>query len=159
MINSGKPAAVLLFVVTGSGKTKVVLKTIDKVIDGGKTAIMLVPEIALTPQTVQIFCRKYGEKVAVINSSLSASERFDAWRRIKKGDVDLVIGTRSAVFAPLSNIGLIVIAEEHEHTYKSDSDPKYHARDIAAMRCHMGNALMMLASATPSVESFYKAKR
>ena len=119
---------------------------------------MMVPEIALTPQTVGIFCRRYGERVAVIHSSLSQGERLDAWRRIHRGDVDLVIGTRSAVFAPLSNLGLIVIDEEHEHTYKSESDPKYHARDIAAYRCGRHGALMLLASATPSLESFYKAK-
>ena len=150
--------AALLFGVTGSGKTKVIMKAIDRTLSEGRTVIMLVPEIALTPQTVNIFCRRYGERVAVINSSLSQGERFDAWRRIKRGDVDLVIGTRSAIFAPLENIGLIVIDEEHEHTYKSESDPKYHARDIAAYRCGKNSALMLLASATPSLESFYKAQ-
>lgn len=119
---------------------------------------MLVPEIALTPQTVNIFCRRYGERVAVIHSSLSQGERLDAWRRIHRGDVDLVIGTRSAIFAPIENLGLIVIDEEHEHTYKSESNPKYHAKDVAAYRCGKNNALMLLASATPSLESFYKAK-
>ena len=150
--------AALLFGVTGSGKTKVIMKAIDRTLSEGRTVIMLVPEIALTPQTVNIFCRRYGERVAVIHSSLSQGERFDAWRRIKRGDVDLVIGTRSAIFAPLENIGLIVIDEEHEHTYKSESDPKYHARDIAAYRCGKNSALMLLASATPSLESFYKAQ-
>lgn len=152
------PRADLLFGVTGSGKTKVIMKAIDKTLSEGRSVIMLVPEIALTPQTVNIFCRRYGERVAVIHSSLSSGERFDAWRRIKRGEVDLVIGTRSAIFAPLDNIGMIVIDEEHEHTYKSESDPKYHARDIAAYRCGKNNALMLLASATPSLESFYKAK-
>ena len=155
---SDKAKASLLFGVTGSGKTKVIMKTIDRTLAEGKSVIMLVPEISLTPQTVNIFCRRYGERVAVIHSSLSQGERFDAWRRIKRGDVDLVIGTRSAIFAPLQNIGLIVIDEEHEHTYKSESDPKYHARDIAAFRCGKNNALMLLASATPSIESFYKAQ-
>ena len=150
--------AVLLFGVTGSGKTKVIMKAIDKTLSEGKSVIMLVPEIALTPQTVGIFCTRYGERVAVIHSALSQGERFDAWRRIKRGEVDLVIGTRSAIFAPLENIGMIVIDEEHEHTYKSESDPKYHARDIAAFRCGQNNALMLLASATPSLESFYKAQ-
>ena len=150
--------AALLFGVTGSGKTKVIMKAIDKTLAEGKSVIMLVPEIALTPQTVNIFCTRYGERVAVIHSSLSQGERFDAWRRIKRGDVNLVIGTRSAIFAPLTNIGMIVIDEEHEHTYKSESDPKYHARDVAAFRCGQNNALMLLASATPSLESFYKAK-
>lgn len=150
--------AVLLFGITGSGKTKVIMKAIDKTLAEGKSVIMLVPEIALTPQTVNIFCSRYGERVAVIHSALSHGERFDAWRRIKRGDVDLVIGTRSAIFAPLDNLGMIVIDEEHEHTYKSESDPKYHARDIAAFRCGQNNALMLLASATPSLESFYKAQ-
>ena len=150
--------AALLFGITGSGKTQVIMKTIDKTLSLGKSVIMLVPEIALTPQTVNIFCRRYGERVAVIHSSLSKGERYDAWRRIKRGEVDLVIGTRSAIFAPLQNIGLIVIDEEHEHTYKSESDPKYHAKDIAAYRCGKNKALMLLASATPSLESFYKAK-
>ena len=150
--------AALLFGITGSGKTKVIMKAIDRTLKEKKSVIMLVPEIALTPQTVNIFCSRYGERVAVIHSSLSKGERFDAWRRIKRGDVDLVIGTRSAIFAPLDNIGMIVIDEEHEHTYKSESDPKYHARDIAAFRCGRHKALMLLASATPSVESFYKAK-
>ncbi len=150
--------AALLYGVTGSGKTKVIMKAIDKTLDDGRTVIMMVPEIALTPQTVGIFCRRYGERVAVIHSSLSQGERMDAWRRIRAGEVDLVIGTRSAVFAPLSNIGMIVIDEEHEHTYKSESDPKYHARDVAAYRCGKHNALMLLASATPSIESFYKAE-
>ena len=148
----------LLFGVTGSGKTKVIMKAIDRTLSDGKTVIMLVPEISLTPQTVSIFCRRYGERVAVIHSSLSQGERLDAWRRIRRGEVDLVIGTRSAIFAPLENIGMIVIDEEHEHTYKSESDPKYHARDVAAYRCKCHNALMLLASATPSLESFYKAK-
>ena len=154
-----KPRAALLYGVTGSGKTKVILRAIDRTLADGKTVIMLVPEISLTPQTVNIFCRRYGERVAVIHSSLSKGERLDAWRRIKAGQVDLVIGTRSAIFAPLENIGLIVIDEEHEHTYKSESDPKYHARDIAAYRCGRANALMLLASATPSLESFYKAQQ
>ncbi len=151
--------AALLFGITGSGKTKVIMRAIDEVLLQGKNVIMLVPEIALTPQTVNIFCRRYGERVAVVHSSLSQGERLDAWRRIKRGEVDLVIGTRSAIFAPLDDIGMIVIDEEHEHTYKSESDPKYHARDIAAYRCGKSKALMLLASATPSLESFYKAKQ
>ena len=150
--------AALLFGVTGSGKTKVIMRAIDRTVADGKSVIMLVPEISLTPQTVNIFCRRYGERVAVIHSSLSQGERLDAYRRVKRGEVDLVIGTRSAIFAPLDNIGMIVIDEEHEHTYKSESDPKYHARDVAAYRCGRSSALMLLASATPSLESFYKAK-
>ena len=150
--------AALLYGVTGSGKTKVIMKAIDKVIADGKSVIMLVPEISLTPQTLSIFCKRYGERVAVIHSSLSQGERLDAWRRIRDGEVDLVIGTRSAIFAPVDNLGMIVIDEEHEHTYKSEQDPKYHARDVAAYRCGVHSALMLLASATPSLESFYKAE-
>ena len=149
----------LLHGVTGSGKTKIILKTIDRCILDGKRVIMMVPEISLTPQTVGIFCKRYGERVAVIHSSLSQGERMDAWKRIKRGDVDLVIGTRSAVFAPLSNIGMIVIDEEHEHTYKSESDPKYHAREVASYICGKNNALLLLSSATPSLESYYKATK
>ncbi len=158
-LTSERPEAVLLYGVTGSGKTQVMMRAIDRTLEMNKTVIMLVPEIALTPQTVQIFCRRYGARVAVIHSSLSAGERSDAYRRIRDGYVDLVIGTRSAIFAPLSNLGLIIIDEEHEHTYKSESDPKYHARDVAAYRVGQNNATMLLASATPSVESFYKARR
>ena len=150
--------AALLFGVTGSGKTKVIMKLIDRTLDDGKTVIMLVPEISLTPQTVSLFCHRYGERVAVVHSSLSQGERLDAWKRIERGEVDLVIGTRSAIFAPIKNLGLVVIDEEHEHTYKSESDPKYHARDVAAYLCGRSRALMLLASATPSLESFYKAK-
>ncbi len=153
-----EPKAALLYGITGSGKTQVIMKAIDRTMEEGKSVIMLVPEIALTPQTVHIFCTRYGGRVAVIHSSLSQGERLDAFRRIRGGEVDLVIGTRSAIFAPLPNLGMIVIDEEHEHTYKSESDPKYHARDIAAYRCGKTNALMLLASATPSIESFYKAK-
>ena len=156
-LDADRPRAALLYGVTGSGKTKVMMRTIDETLAVGKSAIVLVPEIALTPQTVGIFCARYGERVAVIHSSLSAGERFDAWRRISGGEVSLVIGTRSAVFAPLKNLGLIVIDEEHEHTYKSDSDPKYHARDVAAYRAGKNNALLLLASATPSLESYTKA--
>ncbi|MCQ2413364.1 MAG: primosomal protein N' [Clostridia bacterium] len=158
LLLSGEPRAALLYGVTGSGKTKVIMKAIDRTIEEGKRVIMLVPEISLTPQTVGIFCSRYGERVAVIHSMLSQGERLDAYRRIKAGDVDLVIGTRSAVFAPLPDLGMIVIDEEHEHTYKSENDPKYHARDVAAYRAGQSKALMLLASATPSVESFHKAK-
>ena len=154
----GTPEAALLFGVTGSGKTKVMMKLMDAVIAEGRGVILMVPEIALTPQTLGIFCHRYGERVAVIHSSLSAGERFDAFRRCAAGEVDLVIGTRSAVFAPLPRIGLILIDEEHEHTYKSDADPKYHTRDVAAFRAARHRALVVMASATPSLESFYKAE-
>ncbi len=159
LYSHGRAEAALLFGVTGSGKTKVMMKLMDRAIADGRGVILMVPEIALTPQTVGIFCRRYGERVAVIHSSLSAGERFDAYRRIREGGVDLVIGTRSAVFAPLPRIGLILIDEEHEHTYKSDADPKYHTRDVAAFRAAGHGALVVMASATPSLESFYKAER
>lgn len=157
MLAAGKPAAALLHGVTGSGKTNVIMEAIDACLDGGRGAIMLIPEIALTPQTVGLFAARYGDKIAVIHSSLSAGERYDAWRRIKTGEAPVVIGTRSAVFAPLPKIGLIVIDEEQEYTYKSDTNPKYKAHDIARKRCADHNAVMLLASATPSVTSYYKA--
>lgn len=154
-----EPRAALLYGVTGSGKTSVILKTIDHVLEGGKGVIVLLPEISLTPQTLEIFCSRYGDRVAIIHSGLSEGERLDTYKRIKRGGADVVIGTRSAVFAPVQNLGLIVIDEEQEHTYKSDKNPKYHARDIARFRCAHHNALMLLASATPSFESFYKAEQ
>lgn len=155
----GEPKAVLLHGITGSGKTQVIRAVMDEVISAGKSVIVLVPEIALTPQTISVFSACYGERTAVLHSGLSTGERFDAWRRIQRGEVDVCIGTRSAVFAPFEKIGLIVIDEEQEHTYKSDSSPKYNARDIARFRCAKHNAVMLLASATPSLESYYKAKR
>ena len=148
----------LLYGVTGSGKTRVMKAMIDKVASSGRGVIVLVPEISLTPQTVGLFCSFYGERVAVLHSSLSAGERYDAYRRIDAGEVDVVIGTRSAVFAPMKNLGMIIIDEEQEHTYKSDMSPKYHARDVAAFRIGRTKGLLLLASATPSVESYYKAK-
>ncbi len=154
---SGAHAA-LLYGVTGSGKTRVMKSMIDEVTRDGRSVIVLVPEISLTPQTVSLFCSFYGERVAVLHSALSAGEKIDTYKRIKEGKVDVVIGTRSAVFAPLSKLGMIIIDEEQEHTYKSDADPKYHARDIARFRCAKTSSLMLLCSATPSVESFHKAK-
>ncbi len=151
--------AALLYGVTGSGKTQVIREMIDRTIADGKQVILMVPEIALTPQTLRIFLAYYGKRTAVLHSGLSAGERYDAWRRMKRGEVDLCIGTRSAVFAPFENLGMIVMDEEQEHTYKSDSNPKFHARDVARFRCHAQNALLLLASATPSVESYYKAKQ
>ena len=158
VLDQKKPACVLLHGVTGSGKTKVMIKLLDRVLSEGGQAILLVPEIALTPQTVGIFCARYGERVSVLHSSLSAGERYDAYRKILTGGSDLVIGTRSAVFAPLPRLSLILIDEEHEHTYKSDASPRYHTRDVAAFRSGEHGALTLLASATPSIESYYKAK-
>lgn len=154
-----EPKAALLHGVTGSGKTRVIKAMMDEVIADGRQVIMLVPEISLTPQSVSIFCSYYGDRVALLHSALSAGERLDVWRRVKRGDVDIVIGTRSAVFVPFERLGMIVIDEEQEHTYKSDSNPKYHARDAARYRCNASRALLLLASATPSLESYYKAER
>ncbi len=158
LLSSREPQGALLFGVTGSGKTSVMIKTIDRTLEMGKSVILLLPEISLTPQTLDIFCSRYGRRVAIIHSGLSAGERFDTHRRIKEGGADVVIGTRSAVFAPLSDLGLIIIDEEQEHTYKSDMNPKYHTRDIARYRCAKAGALMLLSSATPSFESYKKAK-
>ena len=158
LYNAEEARCALLYGVTGSGKTRVMKAMIDHAVESGKGVIVLVPEISLTPQTVGLFCSFYGDRVAVLHSSLSAGERYDAYRRIEMGEVDLVIGTRSAVFAPMKNLGMIIIDEEQEHTYKSDMSPKYHARDIAAFRLGKSRGLLLLASATPSVESYYKAK-
>ena len=155
--DSGLPKAALLHGVTGSGKTSVMMRTIDHVLSKGKSVILLLPEIALTPQSLEIFCSRYGDTVAIIHSGLSEGERFDAYKRIKRGGAKVVIGTRSAVFSPLPDLGMIIIDEEQEHTYKSDMNPKYHTKDIARFRCAHNNALMLLASATPSFESYHKA--
>ena len=154
---SGKGSAALLFGVTGSGKTQVFLKLIEEVVNDGKDVIVMVPEIALTPQTLSIFYSHFGDKVAVFHSALSAGERIDEWKRVKNGEAKIAIGTRSAVFAPFSNLGLIVIDEEQEHTYKSEMNPRYHARDVARFRCAHNNALLLLSSATPSIESYKNA--
>ena len=150
--------AALLFGVTGSGKTSVMMKIIDHTLSKGESVIMLLPEISLTPQSLSIFCSRYGDRVAIMHSGLSAGERFDTYKRIKRSEASVVIGTRSAIFAPVKKLGLIIIDEEQEHTYKSDMNPKYHARDVARYRCYKNNALMLLASATPSFESYKKAK-
>lgn len=152
-----KPRAALLFGVTGSGKTAVMIKTIDRIIADGKSVIVLLPEIALTPQMMGIFRSYYGKRVAVMHSGLSDGERMDTYTAVKEGRSDIVVGTRSAVFAPVKKLGAIIIDEEQEHTYKSDVNPKYHARDIARFRCAANNALMLLMSATPSIESYAKA--
>ena len=157
LYGSGEAKAALLHGVTGSGKTSVIRAMIDAVTADGKSVIILVPEISLTPQTVAIFCGNYGSRVAVMHSSLSAGERVDAWRRVRSGEADIVIGTRSAVFAPTENLGMIVIDEEQEHTYKSDAQPKYTAHDVARFRCAKNHALMLLSSATPSLSSYHKA--
>lgn len=154
---SGKGSASLLFGVTGSGKTRVFLKLIEKVVSDGRGVIVMVPEIALTPQTLGIFYSHFGDSVAVFHSALSSGERLDEWKRVKEGKAKIAIGTRSAVFAPFENLGLIVIDEEQEHTYKSEMSPRYHARDVARFRCAANNALLVLSSATPSLETYKNA--
>ena len=154
---STEGAAALLYGVTGSGKTQVFLKLIEDVVNDGKGVIVMVPEIALTPQTLGIFYSHFGDKVAVFHSALSAGERIDEWKRVKNGEAKIAIGTRSAVFAPFSDLGLIVMDEEQEHTYKSEMSPRYHARDVARFRCAHNKALLVLASATPSIETFTNA--
>ncbi|MBS7359181.1 MAG: primosomal protein N' [Oscillospiraceae bacterium] len=154
---SGKGSAALLFGVTGSGKTQVFLKLIEQVVNDGKGVIVMVPEIALTPQTLGIFYSHFGETVAVFHSALSAGERIDEWKRVKNGEAKIAIGTRSAVFAPFDDLGLIVIDEEQEHTYKSEMSPRFHARDVARFRCAYNNALLLLSSATPSIETYKNA--
>jgi primosomal protein N' (replication factor Y) len=158
LIDSEEPKAALLFGVTGSGKTRVITEAVKKALEAGKTAIILIPEIGLTAQALASYKAVFGDKLAVIHSMLSVGERIDTYRKITNGDIQVVLGTRSAVFAPLKNIGIIVLDEEQETTYKSEITPKYHARDIARFRCKENNCLMLLASATPSIESMYKAK-
>ena len=157
LMESGEPKCALLHGVTGSGKTSVFIKLIEHARDTGKTAILLIPEISLTPQTVGKFQSLFGNTVAIIHSGLSLGQRADEYKRIRRGEAKIVIGTRSAVFAPLKNIGIIVIDEEGEHTYKSEMSPRYHARDVAKQRCFHHKALLLLASATPSFDSYTNA--
>ncbi len=148
----------LLYGVTGSGKTQVFLKMVDRVAAEGRGVIVMVPEISLTPQTLEIFHRRYGGRVAVFHSAMSLGQRMDEWKRVKNGDAKIAIGTRSAVFAPFDDLGLIIMDEEQEHTYKSESNPRFHAREVAKFRAAWHKGLLLLASATPSVESFSAAK-
>jgi len=157
--DSGKAGAALLFGVTGSGKTTIYIHLIRKILDEGKSSILLVPEIALTPQMLQTFSSHFGDEIAVLHSSLSVGERYDEWKRIKTGLAHVVIGTRSAIFAPVENLGLIIIDEEQEDTYKSENNPRYHARDVAKYRCARSGALLLLGSATPDIESRYAAEK
>ena len=153
-----KPGVALLHGVTGSGKTAVYFKLIQDMLDQGKSAILLVPEIALTPQLIQLLMSHFGNCVAVLHSALRVSERYDEWKRIRQGSARVVIGTRSAVFAPVDNLGLIVVDEEQEHTYKSENAPRYHAREVAIYRGMKEQALVLLGSATPSIESMHLAR-
>ncbi len=149
----------LLYGVTGSGKTSVFLKLIDFVVENKRQVIVMVPEISLTPQMMAIFKGRYGEQVAIFHSALSAGERRDEYKRVKNGEVSIVVGTRSAVFAPFDNLGLIVVDEEQEHTYKSESSPRYDAKEVARFRVMKHKALLLLSSATPSIETYSSAIR
>ncbi len=152
------PAVFLLHGVTGSGKTRVYTEVIRAALESGKSAIVLVPEISLTPQMVQRMKLEFGDRVAVIHSGLSLGERYDTWSAIRKGQFPVVIGPRSAVFAPVSDLGVIIVDEEHEQTYKQSESPRYHARDVAAMRARLEGALVVLGTATPSLESYLNAR-
>jgi len=155
----GATRPVLLFGVTGSGKTEVYLQAIAKELEAGRGAIVMVPEISLTPQTVQRFASRFGDRVAVLHSALSDGERYDEWHRIRAGQARVVVGPRSAVWAPVGNLGLIVVDEEHESSYKQEDNPRYHARDVAVLRAAVEGAKVVLGSATPSLESWFNAKR
>lgn len=158
-VHKRQPAVFLIHGVTGSGKTSVFEKLISDTVSGGRQVMMLIPEISLTPQILKCFRSLFGERVAVIHSGLTLGQRLDEYKRIRNGDADIVIGTRSAVFAPLDNIGLIILDEEGERSYKSDINPRYNAHDVAKQRCAYHGSTLLLASATPSVESYYLAEK
>ena len=157
-IDQPAPAGFLLEGVTGSGKTEIYLRVIEEVLKRGKNALYLVPEIALTPQTVARVRARFGGAVAVFHSGLSQGERFDEWWRVKRGEVRVVVGARSALFLPLPNPGLIILDEEHEYSYKQEETPRYHARDVAREICQRTSSLLLLGSATPSLESYRAAE-
>lgn len=157
-MDAGKPGTALLYGVTGSGKTAVYIRLIRRCLDQGKQAMLLVPEIALTPQLLGLLAAYFDKKVAVLHSSLPAAERYDQWKRVRSGDAAVVVGTRSAVFAPCQNLGLIILDEEQEHSYKSENTPRYDAREVAQWRGLKENALVLFGSATPSVQTMYYAK-
>lgn len=154
-----KPGIALLYGVTGSGKTSVYIRLIYDCLASGKTALLLVPEIALTPQLLALFAAHFGEQAAVLHSNLRITERYDTFKRIRSGEARVVLGTRSAVFAPLQDLGLLIVDEEQEHTYKSENSPRYHAREVAIYRGAQSNALVLLGSATPCIETMYRAKQ
>ena len=149
----------LMHGVTGSGKTEIYMNLVSHMLKEKKQSIILIPEISLTPQMVERFKGRFGREIAVFHSKLSDGERFDEWMRVKLGNVSIAIGARSAIFLPFENLGLIVIDEEHESSYKSDSNPKFHAREIAYIKCELENCKLLLGSATPSIESYYKASK
>ena len=152
------PPTFLLHGVTGSGKTEVYMQAMTKILENGKSVIALVPEISLTPQTASRFVGRFGERVALLHSRLSNGERYDQWHRIQKGEADIVIGPRSAVFAPVKALGMLIIDEEHSDSYKSENVPRYHAREVAQKRAELAKCPVLLGSATPALESFHRAK-
>ena len=158
LADRGDASVALLHGVTGSGKTLIYISLIHEMLHRDKSAIFLVPEISLTPQLAGEFVGRFGDKVAVLHSGLSMGERYDEWKRVKSGAARVVVGTRSAIFAPVQDMGIIIIDEEQEYTYKSENSPRYHARDVAKYRCHQSGALLVLGSATPAIESMYNAK-
>ncbi len=147
----------LLHGVTGSGKTELYLRLAERVCRAGRQVLLMVPEIALTPSVAGLFRGAFGDRVAIQHSALSDGERHDQWHRIRRGDVDIVVGTRSAVFAPLERLGLVVVDEEHDSSYKQEETPRYHGRDVAIVRASRERALVVLGSATPSMESYQNA--
>ncbi len=157
-MTEAQPGAALLYGVTGSGKTSVYLKLIQSCLDRGKSALLLVPEIALTPQLLGLMAAYFGETVAVLHSSLASGERYDQWKRVRSGEARVVVGTRSAIFAPCVNPGIIILDEEQEHSYKSENGPRYSAKEVALWRGIREKTLVLLGSATPSVETMYRAK-
>src|SRR2546430_942776 len=158
-VNARKFAGMLLHGVTGSGKTAVYLAAMRSVLEAGRSAILLVPEIGLTPAVAADLRQIFGDRVAILHSALSDQERAEQWHRIKRGDARMVVGTRSAVFAPVSDLALVIVDEEQDSSYKQEETPRYHARDVAVMRAKMANAVVVLGSATPSLESYFNAKK
>ena len=144
----------LLHGVTGSGKTAVYLAAMQRALDRGLASILLVPEIGLTPQMAGLLDAAFGERVALLHSALTPEERSEQWRRIRRGEAPIVVGTRSAIFAPVPNLGLILVDEEHDQSYKQEETPRYNARDVAVMRAKLADAVVVLGSATPSLESW-----
>ncbi len=158
-LDEGKAACALLYGVTGSGKTQVYIRLLQEVVHRGRKGMILVPEIALTPQMMAKFSAYFGDRVVMLHSALRMTERYDQWKRIRRGEVDVVLGTRSAVFAPLEDLGMVILDEEHESSYQSQDPPRYHARDIAKFLCSQQDAVLVLGSATPSVETTFQAQR
>ena len=158
-LDSGGFSVVLLHGVTGSGKTEIYLHLIARCLERGRSALMLVPEISLTPAMQSLFFSRFGEQVALLHSGLTERERDDAWWRVRRGETKVVLGTRSAVFAPLANLGVVIVDEEHDSSYKQDKTPRYHGRDVAVVRAQFAGALALLGSATPSLESYWNARQ